>query len=118
MSRGRPSFALRLGAPELREPLTPQPSAATPAEGASSTPPSLSRTVIQPDAQLMTAAEVGAFFRRSDRTIRAWDRSGDLRPHKIKGRKFYLWRDVARLAGLLPADGSDTSDQTSTHDSG
>ena len=64
-----------------------------------------------PDERLMTAAEVAAFFRRSERTIRDWDRAGVLRPRKIQGRKFYLWTDVARVAGLLPVNGGEVLDQ-------
>lgn len=65
-----------------------------------------------PDERLMTAAEVAAFFRRSERTVRAWDRSGVLRPRKVRGRKFYLWSDVARVVGLLPANDEEVLDQS------
>jgi hypothetical protein len=63
------------------------------------------------DDQLMSSAEVAAFFRRSERTIRAWDRAGVLHPHKVRRRKLYRWSDVARVAGLLPANDGEILDQ-------
>lgn len=72
----------------------------------------------EPDERLMTAAEVAAFFRRSERTIRDWDRAGVLHPRKILGRKFYLWTDVARVAGLLPANDGEVLDQEDADVSG
>lgn len=71
MSRGRPSFALRLGASGLREPVTLQPSDATAAEVTSSITP------------LMTVDEVAKVLKLSSRQVRRHVANGSLQSVRL-----------------------------------
>jgi len=74
VSRGRPSFALRLGTSRLSETLPSQPSPGTAAEVASSIMP------------LMTVDEVAAVLKLSPRQVRRHVAHGALQSVRLGGR--------------------------------
>lgn len=64
-------------------------------------------------APLMSQTEVAEFFGVTTRTVRTWDRQGELHPIRIAGTLRYRRSEVEALAGMpsLPVEAQTDADQ-------